>query len=339
MRAQPRTPQRPKAFHGVDMDLMETVTVLVTGVFSSAVAHAPVHIPPLRQGVINHILVRIDHRAGFHRFLDERSYSLLWHIFQHDDPDFTATLHHPQDRRLVLLEGAPTGGALEAPTAGSAPLDLIGSALVPSHDIPLVAFHYTAQAHLESALDDASTQRFRHRLTIAFVQVQLLGNWPIRQIQPHQVQVGEPHRQGLMPPLEKGPGEIVKPFSTVLAGIAAACWLPVVATPLGDAGGRATRTTHSVGPAYPSDFFVTLAFIDQVVEAAHGEQAQSGQSLNFTTSSKPNMSLPKIASASTAILCLCIERTLYAAHIEIDLHVNNLQSNFQGNNRHSRVDA
>jgi hypothetical protein len=40
-----------------------------------------------------------------------------------------------------------------------------------------------------------------------------------------------------------------------------------------------------------------LAFIDQVVEAAHGEQAQSGQSLNFTTSSKPNMSLIKDSCA------------------------------------------
>jgi hypothetical protein len=93
-----------------------------------------------------------------------------------------------------------------------------------------------------------------------------------------------------MPPLEDSPGEVVKPFATVLAGISAACWLPVVMTTLGDSGGRATRTTHSVGPAYPSDFVVTFAFIDQVVEAAHGEQAQSGQGLNFTTSSKPSMS-------------------------------------------------
>jgi hypothetical protein len=29
LRVQPRTPQRPKAFHGVDMDLMETITILV----------------------------------------------------------------------------------------------------------------------------------------------------------------------------------------------------------------------------------------------------------------------------------------------------------------------
>ena len=73
MRAQPRTQQRPKAFYGVDMDLMETVTILITGIFSMAVAHALVHIPPLRQGSLNHLFVRIDHRAGFDRLLEERS--------------------------------------------------------------------------------------------------------------------------------------------------------------------------------------------------------------------------------------------------------------------------
>ena len=31
MRAQPRTQQRPKTFHSVDMDLMETVTILIHG--------------------------------------------------------------------------------------------------------------------------------------------------------------------------------------------------------------------------------------------------------------------------------------------------------------------
>ena len=290
MRAQPRTQQRPKAFHGIDMDLMETVTILVTGVFSTAVTHALVHIPPLWQGRINPILVRIDHRAGFDRGLDERSDGLLLHVLQHDDSDLAAALDHPEDRWLFLLEGAPTGCTLEPPTTWRASLDPIGPALVASHDIHLVAFHHAAHPYLGTALDDPAPQGLRHRLTIAFVQVQLLGNLPVRHIQPHQVQVGEPHRQGLMPPHEKGPGEVVKPFSTVLAGVASAFLLPVVATALGDFIGRTTWTTHPVGPADLSDFFVTFSFIDEVVEAAHGGQAQSGQSPNFTTSSKPNVS-------------------------------------------------
>jgi hypothetical protein len=94
-----------------------------------------------------------------------------------------------------------------------------------------------------------------------------------------------------MPPHEEGLGKIVKPLSAVFAGAAATCWWPVVATALGDFVGRASRTTHAVGPADPSDFFVTFSFINQVVEAAHGGPAQSGRSLNFIMSSKPNMSL------------------------------------------------
>jgi hypothetical protein len=94
-----------------------------------------------------------------------------------------------------------------------------------------------------------------------------------------------------MPPHENGPGKVVKPFSAVLAGVSATFWLPVVATALGDFVGRASRTTHAVGPADPSDFFVTFSFINEVVEAAHGGQAQSERSSNFIMSSKPNMSL------------------------------------------------
>src|SRR5512147_947603 len=96
MRAQPRAQQRPKAFQGVDMDLMETVTILVTGIFSTAVAHALVQIPPLRQGIINHILVRIHYITEFDRFLDERSYGLPLHVLQHGNPDLASTLNHPK---------------------------------------------------------------------------------------------------------------------------------------------------------------------------------------------------------------------------------------------------
>jgi hypothetical protein len=36
-----------------------------------------------------------------------------------------------------------------------------------------------------------------------------------------------------------------------------------------DLVGGAARTTDPVGPAFPSDFFVTFTFIKEVVEAAH----------------------------------------------------------------------
>jgi len=90
-----------------------------------------------------------------------------------------------------------------------------------------------------------------------------------------------------MPPHEDGPGEVVKPCSTVLAGVSSAFLLPVVATALGDFVGRATWTKHPVGQAYPSGFFVTFSFIDEVVEAAHGGQTQGGQSSSLSCPQNP----------------------------------------------------
>jgi len=52
-RSQPGTQQRPEAFHGVDMDLMEAVTVLVTGILFAAVADGFVFITPLCQPTVN----------------------------------------------------------------------------------------------------------------------------------------------------------------------------------------------------------------------------------------------------------------------------------------------
>jgi hypothetical protein len=68
-----------------------------------------------------------------------------------------------------------------------------------------------------------------------------------------------------MLPHENGPGQVVKLFSAVLAGVSATFLLLVVATALGDFVGRASRTTHAVGPTDPSDFFVTFSFINEAV--------------------------------------------------------------------------
>ncbi|MCO5759918.1 MAG: hypothetical protein NHG36_00185 [Chromatiaceae bacterium] len=135
MRAQPTTQQRPKAFHRVDRDLMETITILVAGIFSTAVAYALAHVAPPRQGITNDLFVRIDHRAGENRLLNERSDGGLLHVLEHDDPDRAALRDHPKDGRLFLREDASTGRALESPTAWRASLEPIGSALVPGDDI------------------------------------------------------------------------------------------------------------------------------------------------------------------------------------------------------------
>ena len=53
MGPQPGAQQRPEAFGGVDVDLMEAIAIVVAGIFASAVAHGVMVETPFRQSVVN----------------------------------------------------------------------------------------------------------------------------------------------------------------------------------------------------------------------------------------------------------------------------------------------
>ena len=61
MRSQPRTQQRPEAFGGIDMNLMEAVPV--SGVLAPAMAHGTVIKSPFRQPVVDIIFYRYEPRC------------------------------------------------------------------------------------------------------------------------------------------------------------------------------------------------------------------------------------------------------------------------------------
>ena len=63
MRAQPGPQQGPDALHGVDMDLVMTVTVLVAGMFPPAMADGLVLVTPFRQARVYVVLIGVDERA------------------------------------------------------------------------------------------------------------------------------------------------------------------------------------------------------------------------------------------------------------------------------------
>jgi hypothetical protein len=89
---------------------------------------------------------------------------------------------------------------------------------------------------------------------------------------------------------EDRPGQVIKPLLTALASVTAAFLSPVVLATLADLVRRAVRAMHPMGPAPLSDFIVALGFVYEFVNAAHSQQLLARESLDSTTSSKPNMS-------------------------------------------------
>lgn len=121
MGSQPRAQQGPEPLGGVDVDLMETVTVLIAGVFPSAVADRPVVKTPLGQAMVNVVLVGIDPTPRRDEPLDERPDGDLLDVLQHPDHHGAAPLDHPEDRGFFVLQGAAPARALQpAPTPPAA---------------------------------------------------------------------------------------------------------------------------------------------------------------------------------------------------------------------------
>jgi len=79
MRSQPGAQQRPKSFHGVDVDLAEPVPVLITGILAASVADGLVLVAPGGQARIDAIFVRVDegtlgHGPGLFNAMKQRAF-------------------------------------------------------------------------------------------------------------------------------------------------------------------------------------------------------------------------------------------------------------------------
>src|SRR3954452_7530870 len=103
MRPQPGAQQGPATFHGVDVDLVEAIAVLVARIFAAAVTDGLVPVAPHRQTSIDAVLVSVDHRAFDDDFRNDRLDRFLLDIGQHPENDLAITLDQTQDRRLFLF--------------------------------------------------------------------------------------------------------------------------------------------------------------------------------------------------------------------------------------------
>ena len=93
---------------------MKASAVLGAGLFPLAVADRAVRLAPRRQAGIEGILVSIHLGAGVKGSPQQRLERLLLDVLQHTDDHLAAALKHPEDGRLLLLQGATPTGALQA---------------------------------------------------------------------------------------------------------------------------------------------------------------------------------------------------------------------------------
>ncbi len=122
VRTQPGTQQRPEPFQGIDVDLAESVAVLVAGVFAASMADRLVPLAPRWQAGVDGILVRVDEGARGDRGGDDRLDRGLLHVGQHAQHHLATALDQAKDRWLVFLQRAAARRACQPATASEPPL-------------------------------------------------------------------------------------------------------------------------------------------------------------------------------------------------------------------------
>jgi hypothetical protein len=136
--------------------------------------------------------------------------------------------------------------------------DLLRLALVSGYDVGLVALD-DPDSGTGSFLGEALAQAFRHGMHVVLVQVQLLGNLRVGQVQ-------HPHRQGLVLPGQRRPGQVVEaPAARLALVVPQAALRPVVAAPNHLAAAQCGQA-DAVLPSQPPDGVVASLFTDQLFD-------------------------------------------------------------------------
>src|SRR3954470_9346579 len=122
MRTQPGAEQRPDTLHRIDVHLAEAVAVLVAGILAAAVADRLVPVAPGRQARVDVVFVGVDQAVRGNGRCDHRLDCLLLHIGEHADHELTTALDQTEDRRLVLLQCAPSRRTRQPAASARPPL-------------------------------------------------------------------------------------------------------------------------------------------------------------------------------------------------------------------------
>jgi len=102
------------------MHFINTITVIIAGLFTTAMADALRLVTPWVQTALDVVRIRVHTRARCNCRVDPQLDRHVLDVFQPPHDDITATLDHPAKRRLLGGKRAPSPLALE-PSAPSAP--------------------------------------------------------------------------------------------------------------------------------------------------------------------------------------------------------------------------
>ena len=147
MRPKPRAQERPKAFHRIDMHLMKTIPVVVTGIFGLGMIDCFMGIAPGLQLTINGVFIGKNERAGLDSLTHQGLDGLLFDIGEHLNNDLSAALDHAEDGWFFFLKRASPWRSFQASAAPES--SLLGRrfwmTLVSSHNVHFITFHFPAQ--------------------------------------------------------------------------------------------------------------------------------------------------------------------------------------------------
>jgi hypothetical protein len=136
-------------------------------------------------------------------------------------------------------------------------------ALVPGHDVDLVDLNLALQPHGWSLGNQAVAQLLGHGLHLRPIEAQFLGDLPVREVQPHEVQAQHPHPQRLVMAGQHRAGEVVEAPRTRLAPIPLPVGLGLVKAVADHATAAAGRAADTLRPAMLAHQGEALGIVDQ----------------------------------------------------------------------------